>query len=95
MPQYLSYVDFTTDVTIGGDFPVKKNCNGWVAVNLGTDIAKVNGMQILPPVAPTLSGEAKGVLGNYGEIYGRDVLSIEFLTTTGPHLQITQKLYPQ
>ncbi len=91
--QFLPYKEFTDQVRGGGDVPLRQFCNGWAVTNVGTDIAVVNGKQCLPPAGAGLSGETVGMSGNYGEVYDAAVVQIVFLTQTGPHVELTQKVY--
>jgi hypothetical protein len=78
--------------------PVRKNCNGFLAVNEGTTTVKVNGKILQPPPAPGLSGEGFGIFCNVGEIYvgNNGAIDIEFpiLPVGGIFLvSISQKFY--
>lgn len=88
------YNELASIITTSGAVPVLKDCNGWVAINKGTTLVKVNGVDLNPPPAPGLSGESLGVSGNLGEVYSRPDIKVSF-PTAGPGnvLLIVQKLY--
>lgn len=71
---------------------VDKRCVGWIAINNGNAIVHVEGIELLPPTAATLTGAAITVSGNAGEYYkGR--IQIAFSAGTDPSVQIIQKFY--
>ena len=75
-------------------------CNGWVAINKGDTLVRVNGIPLkpYPPGHPELSGESYGVAGNLGEVFVGDnmVIQVVFDTAAGgvaPWVIIAQKFY--
>lgn len=80
-------------VSEGGDIPVPSGSNGYVAVNIGTDVAFINGFPINPPLVPGANGESVSVGGNFGEVLGEDNLEITFASNTGPKVFISFKRY--
>lgn len=80
-------------VSEGGDVPIPFGCNGYVAVNIGTAIAFVNGFPINPPLAPGMNGESVSVGGNYGEMLADENLEITFGAATGQMVFLSFKRY--
>jgi len=72
---------------------VPELCNGFTARNIGDDTARVNGIQLLPPLVPGTSGESVQIAGNYGENYsGR--IQLQFAGVgVNPRVEIIQKFY--
>jgi hypothetical protein len=69
MEELLYFNEIVHQVFASGQIEVPQGCNGYLAVNKGTGTVTVNGFPLLPPVAPNLSGESTGLLGNRREIY--------------------------
>jgi hypothetical protein len=75
------------------DIEVNDRCNGWTARNIGDDTVTINGIALLPRIAPGLSGESVSVGGNETEIYtGR--LQVSFAGVgANPLVEVTQKFF--
>ena len=86
----------TTDAipyTAGGTIKRVDNCNGFIAVNTGGDVAYINGQVIYPGVPGTSSGESVSIGGNLGEIY-KGYINLKFAGTgSNPEVTIKQKFY--
>ncbi len=72
----LGYREFVTIVTAGQELSVEEYCNGYAAVNIGSDVVVINGMPLQPPLGPGLSGQSLSIGGNYGEIYIKTTIKI-------------------
>lgn len=78
------------------EVPVDPECNSWTAVNQGSDIVVVEGIQLLPSSSPTtITGDSVSIEGNKGEIYSKKTIKVVFQSLTGPKLLIVQKCYSQ
>lgn len=77
------------------DVEVSKYCNGFVARNIGNDTVFINGIQLLPAVAPGLSGETFSIGGNVGEIYRGRIQIVFAGAGLTPLVEIVQKFYIQ
>jgi hypothetical protein len=87
-------VSTVTESTTG--FLLNKNCNGYLAVNVGDEIVTVNNFPLKPPVLPTLSGESHGLAGNVGEVFKGTNGTISIVFAGGgsnPKVLIAQKYY--
>ncbi len=80
-------------VDTGGDVPVPANSNGYVAVNIGTTKAYVNGFPINPPLVPGTNGESISIGGNFGEILAEQNLEIIFDGAAGNKVFLSFKKY--
>jgi hypothetical protein len=89
----LRYDVITKNVFISGEQPLFDLVNSWAVQNTGLVAVDVNGKTLLPAPAPGLSGESFGVSGNYGEVYNRLYLTIQFAAGAGPAIQLVQKYY--
>lgn len=82
---------------ISHEMEVDRRCNGFIAVNKGDVLVRINGFPLLPypPGHPELSGESMTVGGNLGEIY-RGRIQIVFPAPApgqSPSVWIIQKFY--
>lgn len=80
-------------ITDGGDVPIPANSNGYVAVNIGTVTAFVNGFPINPPLVPGANGESIVVGGNFGEVLAEQNLEIIFAGAAGAKVFLAFKVY--
>ncbi len=91
------YNEKVTYITQSGQYVLDKECNGYVAVNIGDTICRVNNKLLKPPPLPALSGENAGVAGNADEIFvgTNGVLPILFMPPAGvnPLIMLTEKYY--
>lgn len=79
--------------TQGGIVKRVDNCNGFIAINTGDDIAWINDQIIYPGVPGTVSGESVSVGGNLGEIY-LGLINLKFNGVgANPEVSINQKFY--
>lgn len=89
----LNYDVVTKPVLLSGEQPLFELVNSWSVQNTGLVAVQVNGKTLLPAPAPGLSGESFGVSGNYGEVYNRQYLTIQFAAGAGPAVELVQKYY--
>lgn len=87
------YNVFPIEVTASCDIPVQLGCNGWVAINYGRDVVKVEQIPLNPALAVGATGDSVSVGGNITEVYNRNTITVTFLTTTAPRLVLIQKVY--
>ena len=83
----------SNDVRISSNVTVERNCAGFIAINKGDVVVRVNGIELLPAPGAGLSGEAFGVECNEGEVF-TDVIRVQFDTLAGnPFVTVVQKYY--
>ena len=92
--RYTEKVEF---IRVSGNYVLDRQCNGYVAVNIGDTVALVYNKPIKPAPAAGLSGESVGVQGNLGEIYTGQNGAIPILFNlplgTNPVVMIVEKIY--
>lgn len=73
----------------GCEVPVPECCNGWIAINKGDTLVRVNNIALkpYPPGHPELSGESFTAAGNKGEFF-HGKLTVVFSDTPGTDLNI-------
>jgi hypothetical protein len=80
-----------------GQYVLDKCCNGFVAVNIGDTLVRIQQIPLKPPPAINLTGESTGVQGNADEIFvgTNGMLTITFVNPVGanPLVMIIEKYY--
>lgn len=89
----LLYSEVAQIVRESTEVVVHEECNGWVAVNKGQDIAVINGIQLFPPLVANTTGDSVSIGGNVGELYNKKTIKVVFESTTQPYILIIQKIY--
>lgn len=69
------------------------NCNGFIAVNTGDEIAVVNDQVLYPGVPGTNLGDSKTVGGNAGEVFLGNIKITFNGGGANPEVTIDQKFY--
>jgi len=89
-----SFSIMAIDVRQSKNVTVDKLCTGFIAINKGDTMARVNGVPILPAADPTAAaGESFGIDGNQNEVFtGQIIVSFEDLQSD-PYVVIVQKFY--
>ncbi len=78
--------------TQSGFVKMVKNCNGYLAVNTGTTIVRVNDHVLYPGVPGTSNGDSLPAGGNLGEIFV-GTIKIAFTGVGTNEVTIDQKFY--
>lgn len=77
----------------GGFVKMVANCNGYIVVNTGDDIVRVNDRVLYPGVIGTTNGDSHTVGGNFGEVFlGTIRISFDGTGAT-PEITVEQKYY--
>jgi len=95
LPPYRQYNTQTNRYNLSQEVPRVKNCNGFLATNIGDTPVTVNKKILFPSTTPlTVQGDAISFGGNEGEIYV-GTIDIAFLVPLGatPLIEIIQKYY--
>jgi hypothetical protein len=87
------YDDITQVYTQSGRYAVQDNCNSILFTNTGADTVEVNGKTLHPGTVGSILGDSLALGGNQNEIYGKKEITIVFLTTVNPIIEVTQKYY--
>jgi hypothetical protein len=79
-------------VRIAGAVKVDRMCNSFEAINIGSDVATINGIPLNPPAAGEVLGDSFVFGGLKGEIFiGR--INVAFATVVAPQVLIIEKIY--
>lgn len=70
-----------------------QNCNGYIAVNTGDTIVRINGMVLYPGVPGTSVGDSMTEGGNAGEIFLGNIKIVFDGGGAAPEVSIKQKFY--
>lgn len=79
--------------TQGGNVKRVDNCNGFIAINTGDDLAWINDQPIYPGIIGTVTGESFSLVGDVGEIF-LGLITVKFQGVgANPEVTINQKFY--
>jgi len=91
----LGYNISVNNYTASQVVPREKNCNGFMATNIGDTAVTVNGKILFPSATPlTVQGDSVSIGGNEEELYlGLIRIAFALLPGLTPQIEIIQKFY--
>jgi len=87
------YAIYAQDIFASQEVQPKADCIDWIAINLGDDPVRVNGIYLLPRLMTGLSGASFSPEPNECELYAGPLYVIFEGTGTAPWIQIVQRFF--